>query len=111
MYLKRLPRWARMEAEHSKGHHFPIVASPINISTPVPSSLYVTQRYPYIIAQNQVSSYNPLRLIQIQCDLLFNTRIIIYTFRKLDFLRMNTGNGEMDSQTDCQFPSEEWTGD
>ena len=59
MYLKRLPRWARMEAEHSKGHHFPIVASPINISTPVPSSLYVTQRYPYIIAQNQVSSYNP----------------------------------------------------
>ena len=60
MYLKRLPRWARMEAEHSKGHHFPIVASPINISTPVPSSLYVTQRYPYMIAQNQVSSYNPL---------------------------------------------------
>ena len=59
MYLKRLPRWARMEAEHSKGHHFPIVASPINISTPVPSSLYVTQRYPYMIAQNQVSSYNP----------------------------------------------------
>ena len=58
MYLKRLPRWARMEAEHSKGHHFPIVASPINISTPVPSSLYVTQRYPYMIAQNQVSSYN-----------------------------------------------------
>ena len=52
-----------------------------------------------------------LRLIQIQGDLLFNTRIIIYTFRKLDFLRMNTGNGEMDSQTDCQFPSEEWTGD
>ena len=48
-----------MEAEHSKGHHFPIVASPINISTPVPSSLYVTQRYPYMIAQNQVSSYNP----------------------------------------------------
>ena len=61
MYLKRLPRWARMEAEHSKGHHFPIVASPINISTPVPSSLYVTQRYPYMIAQNQVSSYNPFR--------------------------------------------------
>ena len=61
MYLKRLPRWARMEAEHSKGHHFPIVASPINISTPVPSSLYVTQRYPYIIAQNQVSSYNPFK--------------------------------------------------
>ena len=61
MYLKRLPRWARMEAEHSKGHHFPIVASPINISTPVPSSLYVTQRYPYMIAQNQVSSYNPFK--------------------------------------------------
>ena len=63
MYLKRLPRWARMEAEHSKGHHFPIVASPINISTPVPSSLYVTQRYPYMIAQNQVSSYNPFHYL------------------------------------------------
>ena len=68
MYLKRLPRWARMEAEHSKGHHFPIVASPINISTPVPSSLYVTQRYPYMIAQNQVSSYNPFpESVFIQC--------------------------------------------
>ena len=69
MYLKRLPRWARMEAEHSKGHHFPIVASPINISTPVPSSLYVTQRYPYMIAQNQVSSYN-----QVSCDEQFSNR-------------------------------------
>ena len=58
MYLKRLPRWARMEAEHSKGHHFPIVASPINISTPVPSSLYVTQRFPSMIAKNQVFSTN-----------------------------------------------------
>ena len=59
MYLLRMPRWARMEAEQLKGHPFSIVASPINISTPVPSSLYVTQRYPYMIAQNQVSSYNP----------------------------------------------------
>ena len=73
MYLKRLPRWARMEAEHSKGHHFPIVASPINISTPVPSSLYVTQRYPYIIAQNQVSSYNPFENV----NLSFPTTLII----------------------------------
>ena len=75
MYLKRLPRWARMEAEHSKGHHFPIVASPINISTPVPSSLYVTQRYPYMIAQNQVSSYNPLRKT-IFCSIYENAEIL-----------------------------------
>ena len=77
MYLKRLPRWARMEAEHSKGHHFPIVASPINISTPVPSSLYVTQRYPYMIAQNQVSSYNPF-IIQVYGILLI--KILNLTF-------------------------------
>ena len=74
-----------MEAEHSKGHHFPIVASPINISTPVPSSLYVTQRDPSMIAQNQVSSYNSL----IITDFLIHGRSLkcqIQVFMSLNIL-------------------------
>ena len=58
MYLLRMPRWARMEAGQIKGHQFSIVASPINISRTVPSSLYVTQRIPSMIAKNQVFSTN-----------------------------------------------------
>ena len=58
MYLLRMPRWARMEAGQIKGHQFSIVASPINISRTVPSSLYVTQRFPSMIAKNQVFSTN-----------------------------------------------------
>ena len=56
MYLLRMPRWARMEAGQIKGYPFSIVASPINISRTVPSSLYVTQRIPSMIAKNQVFS-------------------------------------------------------
>ena len=58
MYLLRMPRWARMEAGQIKGHQFSIVASRINISRTVPSSLYVTQRIPSMIAKNQVFSTN-----------------------------------------------------
>ena len=58
MYLLRMPRWARMEAGQKKGHQFSIVASRINISRTVPSSLYVTQRFPSMIAKNQVFSTN-----------------------------------------------------
>ena len=61
MYLLRMPRWARMEAGQIKGHQFSIVASPINISRTVPSSLYVTQRIPSMIAKNQVFSTNFLQ--------------------------------------------------
>ena len=58
MYLLRMPRWARMEAGQIKGHQFSIVASRINISRTVPSSLYVTQGIPSMIAKNQVFSTN-----------------------------------------------------
>ena len=47
-----------MEAGQIKGHQFSIVASRINISRTVPSSLYVTQRIPSMIAKNQVFSTN-----------------------------------------------------
>ena len=69
MYLLRMPRWARMEAGQIKGHQFSIVASPINISRTVPSSLYVTQRIPSMIAKNQVFSTNffPINYLRKLC--------------------------------------------
>ena len=69
MYLLRMPRWARMEAGQIKGHQFSIVASRINISRTVPSSLYVTQRFPSMIAKNQVFSTNFLgRVIKMRLE-------------------------------------------
>ena len=126
MYLKRLPRWARMEAEHSKGHHFPIVASPINISTPVPSSLYVTQRYPYMIAQNQVSSYNPFHLMTMvmKCqiwwiadEIWWNMKSVqrkwfssqIFYFRSLFSARAGRGLGA--GEVFCPGTNEQWCRD
>ena len=70
MYLLRMPRWARMEAGQIKGHQFSIVASRINISRTVPSSLYVTQRIPSMIAKNQVFSTNFFE--SVTCRFIYN---------------------------------------
>ena len=80
MYLLRMPKWARMEAGQIKGHQFSIVASPINISTLVPSSLYVTQRFPSMIAKNQVFSTN-----------FFVTSLVSHNLDVTLFLRQTQG--------------------